>query len=314
MAEKTKRLSKKKAALELEEESTPPPPQKEAKKPVEKVKKDTKITPNNNEDMDIFGDQLADILQTTTAPQKDLPVAVVATPKTAQEPTPKKKEMNVFYCKDHYWEDACSPHTLVVAEDLQKASAILQEELAKVFPSTKPQQFNFTKLPLDGPGVAILSIGLGQLTLANKNYSVRPIKKDYKSEGNMAEWKLFYCNSHYSSSTTAPASVILAKDRSEAALFLLQLLSEIGTPESRDTMIYPIDMLQPSVYFLGRGPVTLTEEIYTPPVVVSRQKKLQSESDSEEMEYNSPHRIRKGSLSERLGFSAIPTIPLNRQY
>lgn len=161
----------------------------------------------------------------------------------------------IFYSHKHYTEDVCNPHTIIVARDHSHARELLINELKRKYGRHHEKSFEDLHLansPLGEPGVAILSIGLGELPIKQKKeFESTPIIRPYKSEASHpSEWKLFYCNSHYTSSITPAASIMIAKSSDEAALFLMQLLTEMSVTENPDLMVLPIDRTTPSVYFL----------------------------------------------------------------
>jgi hypothetical protein len=172
--------------------------------------------------------------------------------KPKEEPQKDVKLFNVFYSNKHYNEDPCAPHTLIVADNNGHAGELLFRDLRQKYGSAKERMLGSSSIfacPLDSPGVAVLSIGLGELP---KRKEVRlPHIVNYKSKAiHSSEWKLYYCNTHYTSSVTPAASIMIAKDPDEAALFLLQALGEIGAKDNDDMMIYPVDRTTASVYLL----------------------------------------------------------------
>lgn len=229
------------------------------------------------------------------------------TVKPTETPTPSLK---AFYCKDHYWEDACHPNTVIIASGEKDAYSLLVTNLHSVFGRDKVgsnPKITLTSLPIDSPGVCILSIGLGQARDCDASkYKSRPIVKQYKSESNSNDaLKIFYCNSHYSSSTTPAASIMVAKDKNEATLFLLQLLSEMRLPDSRNTMIYPIDTLTPSVYFINalENQSNSLSKVAMPKYTPPPKPTTKSPKAEEPMDFSTPA-YRPGSLAEKLGFGA----------
>lgn len=160
----------------------------------------------------------------------------------------------IFYTTKHYWEDACPPHTLVVARNEEEARQTLIKDLHSAFKEVEIRLGKqiFEQFPLQGPGVCVLSIGLGEIQNISDEFSNRPIIRSYDSESSNGRYNYYVCTSHYTSVVTPAASVIMARSNEEATLFMLKLLKEIGTPETRDLIVNKVEMTNPATYFLGR--------------------------------------------------------------
>lgn len=169
-----------------------------------------------------------------------------------QDTTPQTLKM--FYITGHYWEDTTTPHTIVVAYSVEEAKKMLDDYLQKVCetPETVDVSEFVMRLPISDAGVSVLSIGLGSLggDYAEK-YSNRPIVFPYKSSVNsLDQARLFYCNTHYSSVHTKPASLILAADENEAIIFLRNALKELGVTSFNGVEVKQIPSDTPGVYAL----------------------------------------------------------------
>lgn len=165
--------------------------------------------------------------------------------------------LNAFYCNDHYWDGIGKPHTIIIAAGLNEADAILDQYIKEKYPTqTNLVKPNIAYLPINQPGVAVLSIGLGELGLSDEKkekFQHRPIVENHKSQATQANAELYYCNTHYTSSVTPAASVIIAKDSGEAVEFMLKVLKSIGTGPSPDLMVYRINQTTPGVHFLVKS-------------------------------------------------------------
>jgi hypothetical protein len=194
------------------------------------------------------GEKSEDPVPQSTPPSKtQTPKVITDIPKD----TPNNNTLQLFHCKQHQSESIHCPHTIIVATSKDNAAKLLTSYLASIFGRSSPvQESAINTFGVQSPGVVILSIGLGELNNPKITAESIPyIRGDTSNATDPSQLRHFYCNTHYTSSTTPAASLIKAKDESEASVFLMNALKDIGIDPDMNSemMIRPIDMENPNV-------------------------------------------------------------------
>lgn len=221
------------------ETSTKKPPTSSRKSSSKRppVKKDEATVPEEEDDIDkllgITTDSKSSISTASETPEE-----TVSSTKTQQRSTDKKDEpMCIFFSRVHPWSTPFKPLTLVVARNKDEATALLTQTLMEKFPSFPESLFeNISVSPssdLIAPGVSIMNLG-GIIDEEIKDEELRkrarkkPIQFQYKSKFEPSDWKVFYCNNHYSANRVPPASLVVAGDFEEAGEFMKQSFEQLS--------------------------------------------------------------------------------------
>lgn len=164
---------------------------------------------------------------------------------------------NVFYVfLDHVWPAMHKPLTLVVDSNPKHASSMLIDSLMNVDMEDSLREklekhrgdFKPSPLPLDGPGVAIMRIGLSEMSNPPRKFAL-PYIEEKKSKGD-GDFKLFVCTDHYTSSATPAVTFVMAEDEEEAHAFINEVFQKLRIPNKQKTRLTYVNRDDENVYFL----------------------------------------------------------------